>query len=57
LCFSYTALSPPTHIAILREAAPDGPPLTGASSMCASLAAKASWIFFTMLWALVDRSK
>jgi MFS transporter, YNFM family, putative membrane transport protein len=34
--------SPPTQIASLRDAAPAGPPLTGASNICAPLRAKAA---------------
>jgi len=48
---------PPTQIASLRDAAPAGPPLTGASSMCAPFSAKAACSFFTQLGEFVDRSK
>src|SRR5262249_61787208 len=57
LCSLKTFSSPPTQIASLRDAAPAGPPLTGASSMCAPLSAKAVLSFFTTLGELVDRSK
>src|ERR1700692_1097331 len=56
LCALNTLSSPLTQIASLREAAPAGPPLTGASSMCAPFAANAALSFFTTAGALVDRS-
>src|SRR5262245_18993061 len=40
-----TFSSPPTQIASLRDAAPAGPPLTGASSMCRPFSAKAALQF------------
>src|SRR5262249_59554391 len=57
LCRSKRFSPPPIQIASLRDAAPAGPPLTGASSMCAPFRAKAALSFFTTLGELVDRSK
>ena len=51
-----TASSPPTQMASFPEAAPLGPPLTGASRQCRSRAAKTSWMWRTMVGELVERS-
>jgi hypothetical protein len=51
------ALIAPDPDGELAVSAPTGPPLTGASSICAPLAANAASSFFTTIGEFVERSK
>ncbi|MEZ5261545.1 MAG: hypothetical protein R2755_07180 [Acidimicrobiales bacterium] len=53
----YTSASPPNQMASFFDAAPRGPPDTGASNTCTPRSAKRAWIPRSTVGELVDRSK